>query len=108
MSCSHVVENLLFRALERRLGFALPNLTFLITKKILNCVGLSSGEIYSKGLCAYLTYARTCQSVCSATEKSFLNARQGQQTDVNLSLCTSFEPVRVSSFERLWRASSWS
>ena len=34
MSCSHVVENL-FRTLERGLGFALPNLTFLITKKIL-------------------------------------------------------------------------
>jgi len=56
MSCSHVVENL-FRTLEKGLGFALPNLTFLITKKILSCVELLSGELHSKGVCEYFTYA---------------------------------------------------
>jgi len=63
MSCSHVVENL-FRTLEMGLGFALPNLTFLITKKILSCVELLSGELYSKGEGAYFTYSSMCQSVC--------------------------------------------
>jgi len=63
MSCSHVVENL-FRTLERGLGFALPNLTFLITKKIMICVELLSGKLYSKGLCEYFAYASMCQSVC--------------------------------------------
>lgn len=63
MSCSHVVENL-FRTLERGLGFALPNLTFLITKKVLSCLELLSGEHYSKGEGAYFTYTSTCQSVC--------------------------------------------
>lgn len=64
MSCSHVVENLLFRALERRLGFALPNLTFLISQKILGCMRCLLGEFYSKRVCAYFTYASICQSVC--------------------------------------------
>jgi len=63
MSCSHVVENL-FRTLERGLGFALPNLTFLVTKKILSCVKLLSRKLNSKGEGAYFTYASTCLSVC--------------------------------------------
>jgi len=63
MSCSHVVENL-FRTLGRGLGFALPNLTFLLTKKILSCVELLSGVLYSKGVGEYFTYASICQLVC--------------------------------------------
>jgi hypothetical protein len=56
MSCSHVVENL-FRTLEKGLGFALPNLTFLITKNILSCVEILWGELYSKGVREYFSYA---------------------------------------------------
>ena len=63
MSCSHVVENL-FRTLERGLGFALPNLTFLITKKILSCLELLSGELYCKGEGECFAYTSMCQSVC--------------------------------------------
>lgn len=87
MSCSHVVENL-FRTLEKGLGFALPNLTFLITKNVLSCVELLSRDLYCKGVCNILhlpvcasLYA-DCTMLARKTEESCCNSRQGQQAGI--------------------------